>query len=198
MTPMRRRLLRLAGGLFITALTTSCAWQPYAAARAVQAVAGAPIRLHVITPLDASLRRYRLIEIKPLENLLPREIAGPVERYLTGRLTDQLHRVSSSPSVVLQTTPAATLKPGEPAVLVVEGIIDDYETGSAAMRAADVGFNHAAVTVRFQLRDKLSGRVLGAASVTAQDGRPVGGARAAMNRLVRRVGAFVDQGYRRR
>ena len=198
MTATHRRLTRLAGGLFAAALLTSCAWQPYAAARAVQAVAGAPIRLHIITPLDSSLRRYRLIEIKPLENLLPREIGGPVESYLTRHLTDRLRRLSTSPSVVLQAAPVATLTPAEPAVLVIEGIIDDYETGSAALRAADLGFNHAAVTVRFQLRDKQSGRVLGAASITAQDGRPVGGARAAMNRLVRRVGAFVDQGYRRR
>lgn len=198
MTANRRRLGWLAVIACAAALVTSCAWQPYAAARAVQYAVGAPIRLHIVTPLDSSLRRYRVIEIA-MNDLLPRELGGPVERELSTRLTAVLRKVSTSPAVMLQAAPAASLTatPHAP-VLILDGIIDDYETGSPTLRAADLGFNHAAVTVRFQLRDKDSGRVLGAASITAQDGRPVGGARAAMNHLVHRVGAFVDQGYRRR
>jgi hypothetical protein len=79
--------------------------------------------------------------------------------------------------------------------LVLDGFIDDYDPGYVGLRLVELGLNHQVVTVRIQLQDKQTGAVVGAASVTAQDNRVVGTAKANIGRLVSRVRMFVEAGY---
>ena len=59
------------------------------------------------------------------------------------------------------------------------------------------GFNHVAVNKRVRLRDKQSGQLLAAASVTAEDDRASGTTRAAIDHATARIRAFVETGYAR-
>ena len=65
------------------------------------------------------------------------------------------------------------------------------------MRIAELGFNHIAVTLRIRVRDKSSGRLLGAASVTAEDDSATGTTTGAINRAAERIRAFLAAGYAR-
>jgi hypothetical protein len=52
-----------------------------------------------------------------------------------------------------------------------------------------------AVTLRIRLRDKASGQLLGAASVTAEDDRASGTSKAAIDHATTRIRGFVETGY---
>ncbi len=190
-------------GLGFALAGSGCAWQTYAVTRTIREVTGAKTRLHVIVPVRASLRAYRVIEVRPLSDLFGARVPPAMERYLDDRIRTALRDLPSSPAVVGVPAPI----PGETrdeaadgspeATLVVEGFLDDYEEGSRSLRLVELGFNHIAVTVRIRLRDKTSGRLLGAASVTAEDDRASGTIRAAINNTADRIRGFVETGYAR-
>ena len=178
---------------------SGCAWQPYVATRTVREITGAKLRFHVIVPLDTSLARYRVIEVGPLQDLLGARLPADMERYLDAGIFGALGRLPSSPKVVAAAAGGVggvvdQPPPTEP-TLVVDGFVDDYDPGSRALRAVELGFNHIAVTVRVRLRDRQTGRLLGAASVTAEDDRASGTTRAAIDHLTNRIREFVAKGY---
>jgi hypothetical protein len=180
--------------LFLLGLTVcfaGCSWQPYVATRALRQFTGAPTRFHMLTPLHESLKTFRTIEVKPLENLVGNHLPAPMERYLNERVMHELQSLKSTPKVEAYDESA----PLQESALVFEGFIDDYDPGYVGLRLLEFGFNHIAVTVRFQLRDKKSGEIVGAASVTAQDDRATGTTRGAVDRLAKRIHKFVNPGY---
>ena len=185
----------------ITLAISGCAWKPYVVTRAIRYATGARTRFHAIVPLGASLTRYRAIEVRRLESLLPGRIPPNMERYLDDRITAELAAVISSPRVVQVTDdiPAGDIVEPLPSAptLIVDGFVDDYDPGSVPLRLVELGFNHVAVTVRVRLRDKDSGEVVGAASITAEDNRATGTTRSAINRVAKRIRAFVNSGYGR-
>jgi hypothetical protein len=176
-----------------------CAWQPYVVTRSIREVTGAKLRLHVIAPLGASLSRYRLIEVRPLDDLLGTRVPADIEQYFTEHLVQALHRLPSSPTVVTavsnQLGDGSVEPPAAVPTLVVDGFIDDYDPGSRALRVAELGFNHIAVTVRVRLRDQQTGRLLSAASLTAEDDRASGTTKAAINHLTDRIRDLLAAGY---
>lgn len=187
----------------VTALAltvASCSWQAYAVSRGLRYATGAETRLHTLQPVASSLREYRVIEIHPLDDLLPGHVPVELERYLNARLARELQSVPTAPRVVLVDPLAAPADGDPPAAdpsetLLCQGYIDDYDPGYLSLRLVELGFNHVALTVRLQLRDKSTGHVVGAASVTAQDDRVSATSRGAVDRLVHRLGQFVDAGY---
>ncbi len=160
---------------------------------------GGPTRTHTIVPLASSLRPYRVIETHPLEDEVGGRMPAEDERYLNQTLADQLGRVSSEPTVVRAgptgAAPGAARPPAAARTLVVDGSIDDYDPGYAGLRLVELGFNHMVVTARIRLRDKATGQVMGAASVTAQDDRVTATVRGTIWRLVAHLTSFVDAGY---
>jgi hypothetical protein len=194
------RSRRGTGALLVLLVTMpGCTWQAYAVSRGVRYATGVRTQVHVITPVTASLRGYRLIEVQSLENLLPGHVPPPIEAFLNARILEELRSLSSSPNVVGpddHETEAPVPAPVFP-TLVVDGFIDDFDPGIAALRLAELGFNHIALTVRLRLRDKETGTVLGAASVTAQDNRATATSTATARRLVRRLRTFMNVGYGR-
>lgn len=161
---------------------------------------GARTQVHSIVPVTAPLRRYRVIETHSLENLMPGKMPPVLERYLNDVLAEQLRSIASAPAIVRGdaelwsdqgVTPSV---PAEP-TLVLEGFIDDYDPGYVGLRLVELGFNHMVVTIRFQLRDKQTGRIVGAASVTAQDNRVTATVRETIGRLVESVRSLIGAGY---
>jgi hypothetical protein len=178
---------------------SGCTWQGYAVTRGIRTVTGIRTDLHAITPVTAPLRPYRIIEMHPLENLVP-AMPSELERYLNDALAEQLHLLPSSPAIVRRDPEAALEDSGDveadaAPTLVLDGFIDDYDPGYVGLRLVELGLNHQVVTVRIQLRDKQTGDIVGAASVTAQDNRVVGTLKATIGRLAARLRTFVERGY---
>jgi hypothetical protein len=196
-----RRVSAAAAALALAFACSGCAWQTYAVTRSTRELTGAKARLHVIVPVVSGLWVYRVIEFIPLADLVGARVPAERVRYLHERIAAELRDLPTAPAV---DTPAPAV-PGAPPdagdgtvqILVVDGFLDDYETGSRAMRIAELGFNHIAVTVRVRLRDKASGRLLGAASVTAEDDSASGTTSAAIEHAAERIRAFVETGYAR-
>jgi hypothetical protein len=194
------RLVPVAGWLvcLLTAFS-GCTWQGYAVTRGIRTVTGIRTDLHAIRPVTAPLRAYRIIEMHPLENLVP-AMPSELERYLNDTLAEQLHRLPSSPAIVRRDPEAPLEDSGDveaeaAPTLVLDGFIDDYDPGYVGLRLVELGLNHQVVTVRIQLRDKQTGDIVGAASVTAQDNRAVGTVKATIGRLAARLRTFVEAGY---
>ncbi len=169
-----------------------CGWQGYLVTRGINHFTGKPTRFHSIVPLTDALDGYRVVEVKPLENLLGGQIPSQMEEYLNDQIARQLQSVKSKPEIVkLGETQTTDSRP----TLVFDGYIDDYDPGYVGLRLVELGFNHVAVTVRFQLRDKQTGQIVGAASITAQDNRVTATPKAAMNTIAKRIRGFVSSGY---
>ncbi len=192
----------LAIGLLVCGVVSlaGCAWRPYVVTRGIRLMTGGPTRVHTLVPITTPLRQYRVIEVHWLDNLLPGRVPSDLEQYLNDQLAGQLLHLPSSPTVVrldpnLPPEIAAPPEPPDTPLLAFEGFIDDYDPGYFGLRLAEVGFNHMVVTVRVDLRDMRTGRVVGAASVTAQDDRATATARTTIRRLARHVHQFVEAGY---
>lgn len=180
-------------GFCLALVNAGCGWQTYAVTRSVREITGAKTRLHVVTAIGSSLWRYRIIEVAPLTDLVGDRIPPPMEQYLNGCLLDAFADLPSSPATVRGPTESDARVPA----LLVDGDLDDYALGSRSLRIVELGFNHVAVTLRVRLRDKDSGQLLGAASVTAEDDCASGTTRAAIDHATARIRAFVETGYAR-
>jgi hypothetical protein len=182
------------------AAAPGCGWQSYAVTRTARHFTGVTTRVHVISPLVASLREYRVIELSPVANLLPAHAPAAVSRDLDARLERALGSMPTGPRVDRMSadvpSSGADRVESEPAV-VIDAALDDFDAGSRVLRVFEVGFNHVAVTVRVQASRRDNGDVLGAISVTAQDDRESGSTSAAMDRVVRAIGSWVKDGYAR-
>jgi hypothetical protein len=189
------RLLQLAAlACFSTLLLSGCGWHEYVAARAFRHFTGAKLRYHSITPLQGSLNRYRTIEVEAFDNEVLDQIPVPMERYFNGRVLAELRSVKSNPKVQQET--ADRDGTANQPTLVLTGAIEDYDPGYVGLRMIELGFNHVAVTVRYELHDKDSGEIVAAASLSAQDDRVNASPKAAMNKIVRRIRNVINSGYK--
>lgn len=184
----------LAATLFLNA----CSWQTYAVSRGIRHLTGAPTRFHTIVPLSGRLQQYRAIEVQPLDNLILGLLPEKMETYIDDQIFKDLQSIKAKPKVVRYSDfpPAgddASAYAGPS--LVFRGYVDDFDAGYASLRLAEIGFNHVAVTIRFELRDKQTGEVVAAASITSQDDRSTGTTKSAVNKIARRIGSFVNSGY---
>jgi hypothetical protein len=198
--PSRRSATSLAA-IFLALAAASCAWKVYPVTRTIREVTGAKARLHVIVPIKSTLRTYRVIEVKPLGDLVGGRVPPAMGRYLNEQIATQLRDLPTGPTVVkvAPTTPAQTDDGSAnlAAAAVLDGYLEDYDAGSRSLRIVELGFNHIAVTVRIQLRDKQSGGLLGAASVTAEDDRASGTTAAAIDHAAGQIREFMETGYAR-
>ena len=148
--------------------------------------------------LTESLTSFRTIEVKPFDNLVGNHIPTQMEQYLNQRMMSEFQSLKSSPKIEPydEFLPQEGV-PGTPAesALIFEGFIDDYDAGYAGLRMVELGFNHVAVTVRFQLRNKQTGEILAAASITAQDDRATATTKGAIDRITKRIHKLVNSGF---
>jgi len=193
--------IQLLAVLASTMLINSCSWQTYVGSRVVRHITGAPTRFHSIVPIvptNGGLQRYRVIEVLPLDNLLPGLLPEKTESYINDQIFKDMQYLKSRPKVIRTGVIGAVedetdISPDR--TLVFEGYVDDYDAGYAGLRLAELGFNHVAVTIRFQLRNKQSGEIVAAASITSQDDRATGSTKSAINKIANRIKRFINSGY---
>jgi hypothetical protein len=197
---MKKQVALTLLGLAMAFAFGACNWHSYLVTRGVRQVTGKKMRFHGIVPMQTTLGEYQVLEVKKLDNLILDQIPPQMEQYIDDKVFKELASLKLFPEVVRQgdeiapeganavTTPKGTL--------IFEGAIDDYSPGYRGLRYAELGFNHVAVTVHFQLKDKQTGAVIGSASITAQDNRATASTKSAIDRIAKRIKGFINSGFK--
>lgn len=188
---MRRFKMAIIGLLLLNA---GCPWRPYVMDRTFRQVTGQKIRLHRVLPVSDDLSRYRILEVQPLENMMLDQITPDLRYYLENKIFEALSDAKRFDQVVRAEPAGSPEEPPEEPTLVLEGAIDDYHPGYVGLRIFELGYNHISLTIRFQLRDKQTGDVLGSASVTVHENRPNGTPRGAANRVAKEIRKYLRSG----
>lgn len=195
--------LILAGSVLGSACATTNKVLNYPT-RAFREVTGQKSREHRVVPIRESLAKYKTLEVWPAENL----VGDQIPPQLVDRLNTSLYRQVSNrrefPKVIripdAQSEDAvgafsvdgseaggAGVKTAPGDTLVLESYIDNYHPGNRFLRLVEVGVRQAYITLRYRLRDKLTGAVVGAGSVTVDDFRTLATKMGAINKATREV-----------
>jgi len=183
---MAKKILLLTITLATIAGGTGCSLRSVATSvpsRVFREVHGLRVRSYQLTPVTNDLRQYKAIEIHKLNNLMIDEIpARSVEQLNVGIVqqiralnyfdhiavidgaNDSQEKQANQPSEEITD---AVLQP----TLALEGYIDDFTPGIPKLRYIEQGNNHAILTVRMMVKDKLTARVLGQMNITVENTR---------------------------
>ena len=173
--------------------------------RIFREVHGLRVRSYQITPVTDDLRVYKAIEVHQLENLLLDQIPEPTVQQLNmeivkrvrslnhfDRITEVDQAISLPGTPVNQSNPEVNVDQSQ-SELVVEGYIDDYTPGIPKLRYIEQGNNHAVLTVRIMLKDKLTARVLGEMNITVENTRITSNVAKMVQKAAKEVAKFVDR-----
>jgi hypothetical protein len=170
--------------------------------RIFREVHGLRVRSYQITPVTDDLRRYRAIEVHQLENLMLDQIPEASVRQLNMviakglRSSNAFDRVTEVEEPLSLQGDAADKSHGDIGAgrsqLVLEGCIDDYTPGIPKLRYIEQGNNHAVLTVRIQLKDKETNRVLGEINITVENTRVTSNVEKMVEKTAKEVVSFVD------
>ena len=75
--------------------------------------------------------------------------------------------------------------------LVLEGYIDDFTAGIPKLRYIEQGNNHAILTVRLILKDKLTARVLSQMNITVENTRMTSNVERMVDKSAEEVASYV-------
>ena len=194
---MRRGWSSIVWVACLAFVTSGCSVRSYGIGRGIRYVTGASTHVHVVVPVDSTLKRYHAVEARHFENLVGTRLPPDLEHYLNDQWVRRLQALPV-PVAAAQVDLEREGDAGAPArspTLLCGGFVDDYDPGYPWLRLAELGFNHLVVTVRIQCRDERTHRVLGAASVTVRDGRVTATGRAAIDRVVRQAEKWLRTGF---
>ena len=195
--------------IIVTAVNLGCTVRSAATSvpsRIFREVHGLRVRSYQITPLSDDLRQYRRVEIRPLENLMLNEVPESVVKQLHAEIINRIrsgNRFERIAQVAEPTDPTArVISESSPDVhnadnddstreLVVEGYLDDYTPGIPALRYIEQGNNHAVLTLRIALKDKLTGRILGEKNITVENTRVTSNVERMVIKAAKEVAQFV-------
>jgi hypothetical protein len=136
-----------------------------------------------MTPVSNDLRQYKAIEIHKLNNLMLDEIPAQSVEQLNVGIDKQITALNHFDHIAVIDGPndSQEKQPNQPGdeitdavlqpTLVLEGYIDDFTPGIPKLRYIEQGNNHAILTVRIMLKDKLTARVLGQMNITVENTR---------------------------
>lgn len=178
--------------------------------RAFREATGQKSREHRIVPIQESLAKYKKLEVMPVDNLVGDQIPPQLVDRLNASLYRQLASRREFPVVVrvqeqqsessdqaFDEAPQATAaeatvgsagtKAETNDTLVLESYIDNYHPGNKFLRLVEVGVRQAYITLRYRLKDKLTGTVIGAGSVTVDDFRSLATKAGIINKATREV-----------
>jgi hypothetical protein len=176
--------------------------------RIFREVHGLRVRSYQITPVSEDLRSYKAIEVHQLENLMLDQIPESSVKQLNLEIAKRLRSLKNVELITDQSdaqTPErnssklSELNPGSdrsPAVLVLDGYIDDYTPGIPKLRYIEQGNNHAVLTVRVKLKDKPTARILGEINITVENTRITSNVERMVEKTGEEVVAFVDRSTR--
>ena len=173
--------------------------------RIFREVHGLRVRSYQITPVSEDLRGYKAIEVHQLENLMLDQIPESSVQQLNLEITKGLRSLknfelitdaSDSQSPQRDATNQSAIDVAvdrSRSVLVLDGYIDDYTPGIPKLRYIEQGNNHAVLTVRIQLKDKQTTRVLGEINITVENTRVTSNVERMVEKTGKEVVSFVDR-----
>jgi hypothetical protein len=173
--------------------------------RIFREVHGLRVRSYQIKPVSEDLRGYKAIEVHQLENLMLDQIPESSVRQLNLEITRGLRSLknfelitdashSQSPQRDATNQSAVNVAVDRPrSVLVLDGYIDDYTPGIPKLRYIEQGNNHAVLTIRIQLKDKQTTRVLGEINITVENTRVTSNVERMVEKTGKEVVSFVDR-----
>ena len=172
--------------------------------RIFREVHGLRVRSYQITPVNEDLRGYKAIEVHQLENLMLDQIPESSVQRLNLEVKKGLRSLknfelitdasdSQSPQRDATNSSAVDVAVDRSrSVLVLDGYIDDYTPGIPKLRYIEQGNNHAVLTVRIQLKDKQTTRVLGEINITVENTRVTSNVERMVEKTAKEVVSFVD------
>ena len=185
-------------GCSVRSITTSVP------SRIFREVHGLRVRSYQITPLSDDLRQYRRVEICRLENLMLNEVpesvveqlhAEIIKRIRSGNRFERIAQVAEptdpTARVISESSPDVADNDDSTRELVVEGYLDDYTPGIPALRYIEQGNNHAILTLRITLKDKLTARILGEKNITVENTRVTSNVERMVIKAAKEVAKFV-------
>ncbi|HTG17572.1 MAG TPA: hypothetical protein VK747_20160 [Blastocatellia bacterium] len=203
---MVKKILILTTALASIAGGAGCSLRSVATSvpsRVFREVHGLRVRSCQMTPVSNDLRKYKAIEIHKLNNLMLDEIPAQSVEQLNFGIVKQITALDQFDHIAVidganesQQKPAnqpgdeitdAVLQP----TLVLEGYIDDFTAGIPKLRYIEQGNNHAILTVRIMLKDKLTARVLGQMNITVENTRITSNVERMMSKSAEEVARYV-------
>ncbi len=186
MKPVIKRILPFTIALAFIAGGAGCNLRSVATSvppRVFREVHGLRVRSYQMTPATDDLRQYKAIEIHKLNNLMLNEIPTQSVEQLNAGIVKQIRALNHFDhiAVIDGANDAQEKQANQPAdeitdavlqpTLVLEGDIDDFTAGIPKLRYIEQGNNHAVLTIRIRLKDKLTARVLGQMNITVENTR---------------------------
>lgn len=173
--------------------------------RIFREVHGLRVRSYQINPVTEDLLGYKAIEVHQLENLMLDQIPESSVQQLNLEITkglrslknfelitDASHAQSPQGHATNQSSVGVAVDPSR-SVLVLEGYIDDYTPGIPKLRYIEQGNNHAVLTIRIQLKDKQTSRLLGEINITVENTRVTSNVERMVEKTGKEVVSFVDR-----
>ena len=194
--------------LFLASVTLGCSVRSVVTSvppRIFREVHGLRVRSYQISQVTDDLRRYRAIEIRPLENLMLDQIPESSVAQLNTQIArglqalknfDRATKVDESVNLkgdpIDQSLPDVRADVSQPE-LILEGQIDDYTPGIPKLRYIEQGNNHAILTVRIRLKDKQSAKILGEINITVENTRITSNVERMVEKTADEVVSFVER-----
>jgi len=136
----------------------------------VREIEGEKAHIHPTVPPSPDLTKYKVVAVEQLDNMMLDQIPVPIYDELNKEIVDNISRSKIFSDVRIITDEAELDPPSDGTnVLLLRGSVDDYNAGSRTLRVAELGLNHAVVTIRLQLEDASTKQVLGAATITTYE-----------------------------
>ena len=203
---MAKKTLLLTITLATIAGGTGCSLRSVATSvpsRVFREVHGLRVRSYQMTPVSNDLRKYKAIEIHKLNNLMLDEIPPQSVEHLNVGIEKQIRALNHFDYIAVidfanDSEEKQANQPGDEITdavlqptLVLEGYIDDFTAGIPKLRYIEQGNNHAILTVRIMVKDKLTARVLGQMNITVENTRITSNVERMMSKSAEEVARYV-------
>jgi len=203
---MVKKILILTTALASIAGGAGCSLRSVATSvpsRVFREVHGLRVRSCQMTPVSNDLRKYKAIEIHKLNNLMLDEIPPQSVEHLNFGIVKQITALDQFDHIAVidfanDSEEKQANQPGDEITdavlqptLVLEGYIDDFTAGIPKLRYIEQGNNHAILTVRIMLKDKLTARVLGQMNITVENTRITSNVERMMSKSAEEVARYV-------
>jgi hypothetical protein len=203
---MAKKILLLTITLATIAGGTGCSLRSVATSvpsRVFREVHGLRVRSYQMTPVSNDLRKYKAIEIHKLNNLMLDDIPPQSVEHFNVGIEKQIRALNHFDYIAVidfanDSEEKQTNQPGDEITdavlqptLVLEGYIDDFTAGIPKLRYIEQGNNHAILTVRIMLKDKLTARVLGEMNITVENTRITSNVERMMSKSAEEVARYV-------
>src|SRR5262249_3916409 len=127
--------------------------------RVVREIEGEKAYVHPTVTTKPEVMKYKIVAVKKLDNLMLNEIHVSMYNYLNTEIVRDISAKKLFTEVLPVQDEVELTQNNDPPTLLLDGYLDNYNGGSEALRIAEVGLNHAVVTVRIELKDAHSSEV---------------------------------------